>query len=132
MGLHLLFGVPGPHCGKYRPDLLTWVLVFAVHSLRPSDIKFVAAIGDVQTVSISRRWRWETGFGIGDPPNELLVTGQGVPSRESSLLSKLEKSYNPGGSESFFFFFNQISASLYVQVRKRLKFLINKLNLLIN
>ena len=59
MGLLLPFGALDPRCGEHRSDLLTCVLVFAVHSLRPSDIKFVAAIGNVETVSLSRRWRWE-------------------------------------------------------------------------
>lgn len=59
MGLLLPFGALGPHHGEYRSDLLTCVLVFAVHSLSPSDIKLVAAIGNVETVSLSRRLRWE-------------------------------------------------------------------------
>lgn len=63
-----------------RSDLLTGVLLFAVHSLRPSDIRFVAAIGHMETVSISRRWTWEVGFGTRDPLNELLVSRQNVSS----------------------------------------------------
>lgn len=63
-GLPLPFSILGPPFGECRPDPLPWVLVIAVHSLRPSDIKFVAAIGNVETVSILRGWRWETGIGI--------------------------------------------------------------------
>lgn len=39
--------------GNADLDLLKGVLVFAVHSVRPSDIKFVAALGYVEPVSIS-------------------------------------------------------------------------------
>lgn len=90
LGLLLPFGILGPHCVKCRSDLLTWVLVFAVHSLRPSDIKFVAAIGNV---SIARRWRWEVGFGTEDSLNELLVTRKIVSlgEREHSLNWKNPK-----------------------------------------
>lgn len=63
VALPLPFGIFGSYLGEGRSDLLKWVLVFAVHSVRPSDIKFVAAMGNVETVSISRRRRWESGFG---------------------------------------------------------------------
>lgn len=90
LGLLLPFGILDLHCAKCRSDLLTWVLVFAVHSLRPSDIKFVAAIGNV---SIARRWKWEVGFGTEDSLNELLVTRKNISlgEREYSLNWKNPK-----------------------------------------
>ena len=51
VGLALPFGI----FGSCRSDLHKCFFVFAVHSVRPSDIKFVAAMGNVDTVSISRR-----------------------------------------------------------------------------
>lgn len=57
MGLSLPVGIFGSYLREGGSDLLQWALVFAVHLVRPSDIKFVAAISNVETVSISRRQR---------------------------------------------------------------------------
>lgn len=49
--LHTFLGRSLPPCG--RSDLASWLLISTVHSLSPSDIKLVAAIGNPETVSLS-------------------------------------------------------------------------------
>lgn len=75
----------------------------------------MAAIGNVDTVSISWKWRWEAGPGTDDPLNELLVTRQNVSfGGEKITCSELEKSSELGGSEFVFLVLsNQMNASIY-------------------
>lgn len=77
----------------------------------------MAAIGNVDTVSISWKWRWEARLGTDDPLNELLVTRQNASFwGEEKTFSELEKSSELRGSEFVFLFFsNQVNASIYVR-----------------
>lgn len=77
----------------------------------------MAAIGNVDTVSISWKWSWEAGLGTDDPLNEILVTKQNVSfGGEKKTFSELEISSELGGSEFVFLFFsNQMNASIYVR-----------------